>query len=457
MRVLLALFLSGSLVFAQKAPKPLREINAAFQQWARTLSPAVVLIRAQTLEPVAGEAGVSAPISGTGSGVLLSADGHIVTNAHVVGRNAVVDVHLPPPPPLPGSSAVPPRTRKLEGRVLGLDRETDLAVVKIEGKDLPFLKLGDSDEVAQGQLVMAIGNPLGLENSVTLGVISAVARQLQTDARVVYLQTDAPINPGNSGGALIDIDGNLIGINTMIASQSGGSEGLGFAVPSRIVQTVYEQIRAQGRVTRGDIGVTAQTITSALAAGLGLQREYGVLLADVQPKGPADAAGLKVGDIVLAMDGKPMENARQFHVNLYRKPIASLAALEVLRGTERTKIDVIVVDRFEKSFQLTPLSSPRDHFFRRLHILGYALDEKIRAQLPPTRFTYGILVLGLLPGLSAASQPLEPGDILYKINDKPVSTLTDLRDLLGAFKPGDVAILQIEREGKLRFLEFALE
>ena len=202
----------------------------------------------------------------------------------------------------------------------------------------------------------------------SMGVISAVARQLQPDDRVVFLQTDAPINPGNSGGALVDIEGRLVGINTMILTQSGGSEGLGFAVPSNIVRFVIDQMRRSGFVLRGEIGVEAQTVTPGLAAALGLSRDSGVILADVLPGGPADIAGLKIGDIVLSLNGKPMENARQFHVNLYRQEVGSTVTLRILRGDEtlEKKVEVMArsnsLERFVSQVNDTPApgASPLD-------------------------------------------------------------------------------------------------
>src|SRR5437867_2002721 len=174
----------------------------------------------------------------------------------------------------------------------------DLAVLKLDEKGLPFLPFGDSEALRPGELVLAFGSPLGLENSVTLGVVSAVARQVRPDDRMIYVQTDASINPGNSGGPLVDGQGRVVGINTFILSQSGGSEGIGFAAPSNIVRYVYEQIRTRGRVHRGEIGVRVQTVTPGLAAGLGLRQDWGAVVADVVPGGPAAEAGLRIGDLV---------------------------------------------------------------------------------------------------------------------------------------------------------------
>lgn len=393
-----------------------------------------------------------------GSGVIVSPEGYIVTNAHVVGRRLTVSVTQLVRPPEPGHNVLAPHVRQLEGRVLGVDKETDLALVKIDAKEpLPFIEYGDSESVKQGELVLALGNPLGLENSVTMGIISAVARQLKPDDRVVYLQTDAPINPGNSGGALVDIDGKLIGINTMILSQSGGSEGLGFAVPQNIVKSIAEQLKNQGRVIRGDIGVTAQTITPNLARSLKLARDSGVVLADVEQGGGADNAGLKIGDVILSVNGRRMESARQFHVWVYRQPVNAVAKVEYMRGQETATADVVVLEQPDKSMHFIRLDNPADHVFARLRILGIEVDDDVLKEMPPLRLNYGIVVLGLLPGISSGDPQLEVGDVIHQVEGQPVATLKDLRDNLGQHKASETLVLQIEREGKLRFIEFTLD
>ncbi len=225
-------------------------------------------------------------------------------------------------------SILKPEGQLLDAKLVGYDRQSDVAVLKIDAHDLPHLWFGDSQELRQGQIVMAFGNPLGLEGSVSMGIVSSVARQIKPEDPMIYIQTDAPINPGNSGGPLIDADGRVVGINTFILSQSGGSEGIGFAIPSNIVKTVYAQIRKEGHVHRGEIGISAQTITPALAKGLSLPRDWGVLVADVEPDGPAESAGVKVGDMILSVNGKPMENARQLQVDVYQRAMGDKLHLD---------------------------------------------------------------------------------------------------------------------------------
>jgi serine protease Do len=235
----------------------LGELSNALRDVVVLVSPSVVQVRVTAYRADEDGAGLPATRRSTGSGVILSADGYLVTNAHVIegGRQFVVVVPRPAAPGAPGRSAVRTASLEVPARLVGKDQETDLAVLKVDLTDLTPATLGDSDSLAAGQVVLAFGSPLGLANSVTMGVVSATGRQLRLEDRMVYLQTDTPINPGNSGGPLVDARGRVVGINTLILSQSGGSEGIGFAAPSNIVRHVYEQIRTHRRVRRGEIGV----------------------------------------------------------------------------------------------------------------------------------------------------------------------------------------------------------
>jgi serine protease Do len=389
-----------------------------------------------------------------GSGVIVSADGYIVTNAHVVAGATRMHVQLPSDRASAGRSIVRPPGRVVPARLVGLDAEADLALLKVDAEGLPFLELADSDIVRQGQLVVAVGSPSGLESSMSMGVISGVARQLQPDGRVVYFQTDAPINPGNSGGALVDIEGRLVGINTMNLTQSGGSEGLGFAVPSNIVRFVIDQLRRSGFVHRGEIGVEAQTLTLGLAEALSLARDKGVILADVLPGGPADAAGLKIGDIVLSLNGKPMENARQFHVNLYQQRVSSIATMQIQRGADTLEKKIIVSARSNDLERFASEVNEREHLVPRLSILALPIDASIAELLPGLpRRSYGVLVARLAMTTSGPMGNLLPGDVIYEVNRETVSTLPELRAAIERRKEGEPLVVQVERAGKLRYVE----
>ena len=324
----------------------------------------------------------------------MDPDGYIVTCAHVVENARRVQVLLATPLQTnsPGQSWLKSRGKVVEGQILGLDRESDLAVVKISEKKLPFLQLADSDTLKQGQVVLAFGSPLGLANSVTMGILSGIARQMKAEDSMVYLQTDTPINPGNSGGPLVDSNSHIIGINTFILSQSGGSEGVGFAIPSNIVAGVYGQIRKNGKVRRGVIGVNAQTITPLLASTLGLSQDWGVIVSDVTPRSAADFTGIKEGDLVLTVGGKVMENARQFNVNLYRRPIGDNVLIEVLRENAKLPLYVTVVERPDDPERFSELADPIENLVSRLGILAVTIDPKVSEMLPPRRKLNGVVV-----------------------------------------------------------------
>lgn len=427
---------------------------------ARRVAPSVVVVVSDGFLPAVeleSEGDLVAMQQTSGSGVIISPDGYIITNAHVVQGATRVQVQLPPREPDPSRSIVRPRGRGFAARVIGTDAETDIALLKIEATNLPALDLADSDDVHQGQLVFAIGTPRGLENSLSMGVVSAVGRLLRPDDHVVYLQTDAPINPGNSGGPLLDIEGRVVGINTLIVSESQGNEGLGFAVPSNIVQSVVTQLRAHGEVMRGDIGVWAQSVTPGMTAALELPVEGGVIVADVEPGGPGDIAGARIGDVILRLNGKPMENARQFHVNIYNVEVNSVAQLEILRKGKAMTLRPVVLDRPDAPARLAALVNERQNLVARLGVLAVAKDKQLAAKLPPFRRNYGILVAKIALGPRPQPGLFQPGDLIYEVNGQPISTLHELRSVLDPLPPGEHVVFQIERRGRIRYLETSLD
>jgi serine protease Do len=387
----------------------------------------------------------------SGSGVVVSADGYIVTNNHVVRNARRVRVQL-----VGSSDGAGTRQsgKILEARVVGTDREADLAVLKVDSPtQLPVLKFSDSDMLRQGQMVLAFGNPLGLENSVSLGIVSSLGRQIRPDDPMVYIQTDAPINPGNSGGPLLNADGDIVGINTFILSQSGGSEGIGFAIPGNIVKNIYEQIKKDGHVHRGEIGVTVQSITPELAAGLNLKQDWGAILADVDPDGAAAAGGLQPSDIVLSLNGRPMHNAREFEVNLYNIRLNQTVDIEVLRDTGTIATKVKVAEREDDPFRFLDLVKPEANQIAKLGIVGVAINKDLGTALPETRKPYGIIVAARSGESEYSGQGgLKLGDVIYSVNTVPMATLDALRKALDGLKPTDPLVLQIERDGKLVFL-----
>jgi serine protease Do len=347
----------------------------------------------------------------------------------------------------------------LEAKVVGFDRTADLAVLKIEPESpLPVLKLADSDELRQGQVVLAFGNPLGLENSVSLGVVSSPGRQVKPEDLTLFIQTDASINPGNSGGPLVDASGNVVGIDTFIYSQSGGSEGIGFAIPSNVVGNVYEQIRKDGHVHRGEIGVSVQNITPELAAGLDLKQDWGMILGDVDPDGSAAAAGLETGDIVTKLNGTPVRDARQFEMALYRVPLNGTVEVEVLRGGSSLSAKVKVTERDDDPFRFMDLVKPEDNRVATLGIVGLEMTAEVTKQLPDTRKKYGVIVAAREGESEYSGQGgLKLGDVIYAVNTRPIATLEALRQAVAGLKTADPLVLQIERDGKLMYLTLSEE
>jgi len=393
----------------------------------------------------------------TGSGVVMSADGYIVTNAHVGSNARKVRVRIADEVAGGPNGAMQPSGKMLEASVVGVDRETDLAVIRVDRNDLTPLPLGDSDALHQGQLVMAFGNPLGLENSVSMGVVSSTARQLRPDDSMIYIQTDAPINPGNSGGPLVDADGRVVGLNTFILSQSGGSEGLGFAIPSNIIRNVYQQIRQEGHVHRGQIGVYAQTITPPMASGLQLSQDWGVLLSDVEPAGPGAIAGLEPGDIVLSLNGKSVGDARQMEVDLYRYPVGAKVAVELVRNGEKRTVQVVTVERHGDPQRFADMVDPAKNMVNRLGILGIDLDRRVSDMLPDLRKHYGVLVAARGGDSAYSGDNLQLGDVIYALNNSPVTDVASLRKQLDQAKDAEALVFQVERNGRLMYLTLEME
>ncbi len=393
----------------------------------------------------------------TGSGVIVSADGFIVTNAHVVANARKVKVRIAVDPAASPNGPAMPSTKMQDATVVGVDRESDLAVIRVDRDDLTPLALGDSDGLHQGQLVMAFGNPLGLENSVSMGVVSSVARQIKADDTMIYIQTDAPINPGNSGGPLVDADGRVVGLNTFILSQSGGSEGLGFAIPSNIIRNIYQQIRQEGHVHRSEIGVFAQTITPQMASGLKLSQDWGVLLADVTPGGPGDIGGLKPGDIVQAVNGKTEENARQMEVDVNRYPVGAAVDVQITRNGEKQTVHVTTIERHGDPQRFADLVDPAKNLVNRLGILGIDVDERVSALLPDLRKHYGVVVAARGGDSAYSGDTLQLGDVIYEINNAPVTDVATLRKQLDQLKDAEALVLQVEREGRLIYVTLEIE
>jgi serine protease Do len=455
---MLASPLAGQAARSQPTPS-LRQLGNAIEVLARRVSPSVVQILVTSLGPSGTPqgAGVLERQRIIGSGVIVDPAGYVITNAHVVNGAERVRVAL-----TIGSTASGPSGRALVGpilaaRVVGYDVETDIAVLKVDTTGLPAMPFGDSDKLRKGELVFAFGSPAGLANTVTMGVVSSVAREIDPQRPVVYIQTDAPINPGNSGGPLVDADGALVGINNFILSKSGGSEGLGFAIPSSIVQFVYRQLRARGQVHRGIIGIRATEITPELAEGLGLARTWGLLMEDVAPGGPAASSGLAIGDVVVAMNGQPVGSLAEFVSTLTLRNVGKTVHLDVLRGTQALSLEIPVQERLDSLDRLMSAVDPEKNLVRRIGIIGVAIDVPTAGAVPGLRLPSGVIVVALAGYAGSIESGLVPGDVIHSVNKTRVTTLDDLRSALRDIKVGDAAVLQIERHGVFKFLQFEIE
>lgn len=453
-------FLVAGVLFAQ-GPDPkklgaLADYSQAIEELAKRVSPAVVEIQVTgfgTTENTEGNVGLVTRHRATGSGVVVDAEGYIMTNAHVLSGARRVRVMVTEVDPAKKRIA---RPVPVDAKIVGLDVESDLGLIKIDHK-MTAIQFGDAEQLRQGQIVMAIGTPLGLQNSVSMGVVSSTHRHIKTDDTMSYIQTDAPINPGNSGGALVDAQGKLVGINTFILSQSGGSEGLGFAIPSTIVRSVYQQLRKNGHVHRGEIGVSVQSVTPLLAAGFKLKQDWGVIVSDVARGSPAEEAGVQYKDVVLSLNGRPMESSSEFEIELYRTASGQKVKLDILRGEQPLTIEVAVSERTDSSDRLAQRVDPEKNLVARLGFLCIEVDREIAEMMPGLRDNYGIVVAGraaLVPGVEV---PLETGDVVHAVNGESVVTLDRFRKMIDALEPGDAVVLEVERPSRRLFLTFEWE
>ncbi len=436
-------------------------MNNALQALAAKVSPAVVQILVTGYGPLkqAEDRSQTAFIvrqHAVGSGVIVDSSGYIMTNAHVVEGAQRIRVALP----LDGGDSngqVPVGKRRiLEAKLIGIHKETDLALLKVDEAGLPTLSLVSEQRPRVGQLVFAIGSPEGLQNSVTMGVLSALARQPDATKPIVYLQTDAPINPGNSGGPLVDMNGAVVGINTFILSQGGGSEGLGFAIPARVVDFVYRSLRTHGHVHRVEIGAVAQEITPDLAEGLHLPQKWGVMVVDVVPSGPAEAAGVQIQDIILSTDDRRIETLPSLTAALYLHRLDKPVKFEILRGSERKTLYVPAIEHRDHMDELLDAINREDSLIPRLGILAIDLSSELRSKLN-LRISSGVVVVGRAVDLIGPETGLQAGDVIHQLNLTPIDSLEKLRGTVRDLKTGDPVVLQVEREDGLSYLSFEME
>ncbi len=461
--VFFALHANAQTPQSAHVPDVLHQLNESVEELVRRVSPSVVQILvsgySSTEDTEQGQMSVVIGKQRTiGSGVIVDPEGYIVTNAHVVKGAEKIEVIVPP---VPASQDAPDtiqanREQTFDARIVGVARQIDLAVIKIEAHKLPAIPIRNAVLPKQGEMVFAFGSPEGLRNSVTMGVVSAVARQPDPDNPQVYVQTDTPINPGNSGGPLLDADGQLVGINTFILSSSGGNQGLGFAIPAGVVAFAYPQLIKYGHIHEPEIGAILQTITPELASGLHLPRDYGVIVSDVVPGGPADRAGLKIQDIIVRVDGERTSSLPLFSQRLYLHGSGEHAKLEVLRGSERLQLDVSLAERPHKVDSLIDSVDRVKNLVSRLDVLGIELNPDLAHSLPDLRIPSGVIVAAKTSGAGIGEVPLQTGDVIHGLNGTAITSMADLRAGLAKLMPGDAVALLIERYGQLIYVSFVL-
>ena len=454
------LFILGmATAFAQAPKNPLVDYNNAIDDLIRRVAPSVVQILVSGYGPQADTDRRNTGVvierqRAIGSGFVVDPEGYIVTNAHVVSSAGRIQVVLPPANLKDAiGAALSTKTNVVPARVAGVAKDLDIALLKVDGVKLPALPFAAYRDLRQGEMVFAFGSPEGLRNTVTHGVVSAVARQSDPDSPQINIQTDAPINPGNSGGPLVNIKGEVVGMDTFILSQSGGNEGLGFAIPSATIRTAFRQLKQFGRLRRQEIGVSIQTVSPTMAAALGLSQDYGVIISDTLPGGPAETAGLKVGDILTSVDGQPAENVPTVSYNFLLRDSGENVHVEVLRGTQKMAFDVPVQEEKHDIDSILALATPDQNLVPEIGILGVEIDKRIAPLVPDLRHQYGIIVAARTSG-AARDVPVLPGDVIVAMNDVPTMTLDYLRTALKRLGQADPVVLQVEREGRLMFLTF---
>ena len=366
---------------------------------------------------------------GLGSGVIVGKEGYIITNNHVVQDSEEITVKLSD-------------KRQFKGKVIGADPRTDLAVVKISAGNLPFISLGDSDKLRVGERVIAIGNPFGLNQTVTSGIISAIGR---ADVGIAdyedFIQTDAAINPGNSGGALVNIRGELIGVNTAIATTSGGYQGVGFAIPSNMVRVVMESLIKKGKVVRGWFGMSIQPLTPELARQFELKSEKGVLVSDVVDDGPAQKAGIQQGDIILTYNGKEIEDVSQFRNMVAGGKPGTEVNIKLLREGKEKSLRVIIGEAPAK--QSTTTDETNSMF---IGINVQSLSSKQRMALGIPTQIKGVIVTSVDDDSEAAGI-LQTNDIIMEVNKKKTSNIDEYKAAIGSIKDDEEILMLIYRDG----------
>jgi serine protease Do len=380
-------------------------------------------------------------VRGVGTGFIIDKEGYILTNNHVVEGADKITVTLSD-------------KKEYPAKVIGLDSKTDLALIKIDGaKDLVPLPLGDSDKMEVGDWVVAIGNPFGLENTVTAGIVSAKFRQLGNTSYESYIQTDASINQGNSGGPLMNTNGEAIGINSAILSQTGGSVGIGFAIPINMAKDLIPQLK-KGKIVRGWLGVMIQEITSDLQDKLGLKDKNGALVGDVTEGGPADKAGVERGDVITAFDGKEIGEMSELPMIVATTPVGKNAKIDVIRKGEKKTLDIKIGELKDDEG-----SQAKSAGFNNSNELGFKAGDLTAERAKQFNLTEksGVVILQVTSGSPAEEAGLKAGDIVVEIDREKITDLSQFNKKVRGYKTGDTILLLVKRSGSSLFLTMKVE
>jgi serine protease Do len=402
-------------------------------------------------EPVTREA------TSLGSGFIVGADGYVVTNNHVISAGEGRDQ------PVESITVTLSDRREYKARVVGRDTLTDLALLKIDATGLPFVQFGNSEKIRVGEWAIAIGNPFGLGGTVTAGIVSALHRDIGSGQYDRYIQTDASINQGNSGGPLFDLAGNVIGINTAIFSPTGGNVGLGFAIPAELAKPVIDQLKASGAVKRGYMGVAIQRLTSDIAAGLGLPKDTGEIVANVEPTGPAARAGIRQGDVILSVGGRQVNYDNSLSYLVATTPINTTVPIELIRDGKRVRVMATIAQRPAENIVQARAGLPTEEddtpaadakapgieaARASLGITLQPLTAQLRQQLRIDDKVQGVVIAGISPASDASAKGLQRGDIIVKIGQKPVASPAEAAAAVDAErKAGKDTVLMLVQRG----------
>jgi serine protease Do len=438
----------------------LQRLDAEYQKVASAVVPSVVSIttsktvsRRMPIDPFelffgrhfSDEAPSQQKVNSLGSGVIVSKEGHIVTNYHVLNGTDDITVQVSD-------------GRQAKARIIGSDAQIDLAVLKVDLDNLTPLPFGDSDKVRVGQIVMAIGNPFGLDESVTQGIISAKDRRAVNDSEVEFFQTDTAINPGNSGGPLVNIRGEVIGINTAIYSESGGNQGIGFAIPSNVVRAAMNSIISKGRVVRGYLGVAIQVVTPDIAEQFKLSNARGALVTDVTPGSPAEKAGIIRGDVIRTVNGYEVKDTLALINRIAEADVGSNLTIELVRDGENKTVVAKVAEQpadFKTAMNRTPDEDQdstvpgQNSIFSGVQVENLNQQLRARANVPPN--VNGVIITQIDPNANAAQQ-LKPGDVIEQIDRQPISNVDDFQNIVGQLDPNRPVIVGVARNRQRSFV-----